>query len=56
MGDHIQKHAFFIDLCIDLKPLADVFHQRLLIVRIVDGKIRGKSDVVDKTAENADTG
>ena len=55
MRDLIQKKLFFIKLRIDLKTFTNIFHQLLLVIRIINRKIRIKPDPVNKSPQNPHT-
>ena len=46
-GDRRQKAALLVDLGIDIQALADLLHDALGIIRIIDRKIRVVSDAVN---------
>ena len=56
MRDHIQKHAFLIEFRIQLQLLADAFHHRLLIFRIINSKVRIITKPVNIPAQDPHTG
>ena len=54
-GNSRHNGSFLINLCINIKPFANILHQSFLIICIINCKIRIKAQSVNKTAKHANT-
>ena len=55
-GDGIKESFFLIFFCVDIQMFAYVFHQRPLVIAVVDGEIALVTEVVDIAAQNPHAG
>ncbi len=55
-GDGIQKSSFTEFFCIDIQIFTDIFHQNLLVVRIIDGEAAVIAEPVNMAPQDTHTG
>ena len=54
-GDGAHNRPLFVNFCINIQPLADILHQGLLVIGVIDCKIIAVSQAVNVSSQDSHT-